>query len=417
MNALLILLILLLALFICSFLGSKYFQEGFYTPDQTNNPPKYVSPNGDTAYVVMNSNGTQTINVVMQSDSSGNTYLSYIQPTPNSQNYISTNNNGTTASISGNLMIVEVSPGQNIAFTTTSNSLPTTTSTDTNNNGSNYDNYDNYNHYTGSSNTLTNGETFTGVNGGTVVVTTNSNGSQSLQVTLANGQQPITFTTQSQTGSYTKYTGSNGNMTIFYGPNGGTATIVNSTNGQRIVNVETSSGSYIFTYSNPISNTPNTITNTQYYGSTGYQIPPFDSQAYNKDPTYYPQSAQGNSTYESNVNNLNNEYDSTLPQGIPASKIPPGQEDMYILKSQIVPPVCPVCPAPSSSYAKKSKCPPCPACERCPEPSMTCKAVPNYNAIDQDKLPKLMFNDFSRFENTGSNLPMPILNDFSTFGI
>ena len=32
------------------------------------------------------------------------------------------------------------------------------------------------------------------------------------------------------------------------------------------------------------------------------------------------------------------------PPGIPASQIVPGDEDLYILKSQVVPPVCPACP-------------------------------------------------------------------------
>jgi len=41
---------------------------------------------------------------------------------------------------------------------------------------------------------------------------------------------------------------------------------------------------------------------------------------------------------------------------------------------------------------------PCPACERCPEPAFDCKKVPNYrsSAVDQ-------------------YLPMPVLNDFSSF--
>ena len=30
--------------------------------------------------------------------------------------------------------------------------------------------------------------------------------------------------------------------------------------------------------------------------------------------------------------------------GIPAAQIPPGDEDLYILKSEMVPPVCPKCP-------------------------------------------------------------------------
>ena len=84
--------------------------------------------------------------------------------------------------------------------------------------------------------------------------------------------------------------------------------------------------------------------------------------------------------------------------GIQYNEIPAGQQDMYILKSQIVPPVCPACPQ-SSACPTQEKCPPCPACARCPEPNFECKKVPNYNAIDNQYL------------------PAPVLNDFSTFGM
>ena len=47
---------------------------------------------------------------------------------------------------------------------------------------------------------------------------------------------------------------------------------------------------------------------------------------------------------------------------------------------------------------KNESCPPCPACERCPEPAFDCKKVPNY-----------------RSPSIGQYLPMPVLNDFSTF--
>lgn len=89
------------------------------------------------------------------------------------------------------------------------------------------------------------------------------------------------------------------------------------------------------------------------------------------------------------VNNYNT-------QGITASQIPKGQEDLYILKSQVVPPVCPACPAPVVSSTQE-KCPPCPACARCPEPDFTCKKVPNYNSIDKSSLPVPMLSDFSMF--------------------
>lgn len=85
-------------------------------------------------------------------------------------------------------------------------------------------------------------------------------------------------------------------------------------------------------------------------------------------------------------------------QGIPASQIPPGQEDLYILKSSIVPPVCPKCPDVSvTNCPKTEKCPPCPPCGRCPEPNFECKKIPVYNP-------------------NNSLLPMPVLSDFSQFG-
>jgi hypothetical protein len=94
------------------------------------------------------------------------------------------------------------------------------------------------------------------------------------------------------------------------------------------------------------------------------------------------------------------DYYNSLPPGIPRSQIPSGQEDLYILKSQVVPPVCPVCPTITSSSNdpdKEAKCPPCAPCARCPEPSFECKKVPNYSAIDNQYLPPPVLSDFSTF--------------------
>lgn len=72
----------------------------------------------------------------------------------------------------------------------------------------------------------------------------------------------------------------------------------------------------------------------------------------------------------------------------------------YILKSEIVPPVCPKCPD-SRTCPRQKPCTPCPPCARCPEPSFECKKVPNYSAIDA--------------ANAGNILPMPRLNSFAQF--
>lgn len=91
-------------------------------------------------------------------------------------------------------------------------------------------------------------------------------------------------------------------------------------------------------------------------------------------------------------------------------EITPGDENLYILKSQIVPPVCPACPpviegggCPAACKAKCAPCPrpppipPCPPCERCPEPQFKCKKVPDYRNILPGNLPRPLLNDFSQF--------------------
>lgn len=107
-----------------------------------------------------------------------------------------------------------------------------------------------------------------------------------------------------------------------------------------------------------------------------------------------------------------NESDESSQKGIPKSMIPSGQEDLYVLKSEVVPPLCPACPKCSSNSnsnnssssnnsnsSNNSTCAPCPPCGRCPEPAFECKKVPNYNSINN------------------SYLPMPVLSDFSNFGM
>lgn len=91
-----------------------------------------------------------------------------------------------------------------------------------------------------------------------------------------------------------------------------------------------------------------------------------------------------------------NSASSALPAGVPGSQIPSGQENMYILKSEIVPPVCPMCPQ-AAACPRQEKCPPCPACARCPEPAFECKKVPNYASSNDNYLPRPIMSDFSQF--------------------
>ena len=100
-------------------------------------------------------------------------------------------------------------------------------------------------------------------------------------------------------------------------------------------------------------------------------------------------------------------------------EIPEGNEDLYILKSKIVPPVCPKCPdvsvCPKSKGGSGKKCPPCPPCGRCPVAPFECKKVPTYASSTRDYLPNFFYGSMMGGSTTGYGLPRPVLNDFSKF--
>ena len=102
----------------------------------------------------------------------------------------------------------------------------------------------------------------------------------------------------------------------------------------------------------------------------------------------YPNSVLLNDRNPSYVQN----YKTTITNTphIPADKRLPATtkyEQSYILETPI-----------SKEKKNKYKCPPCAPCGRCPDPAFQCKMVPNYNS-------------------TTANVPRPILNAFSTFGM
>jgi hypothetical protein len=325
----------------------------------------------------------------------------------------------------------------------------TTAASDTYN--SQTENFDNYNHYngTGSSYKLQNGMVFIDPSGNTVTVVTNSNGRQNLKLIQVGQTTPMVLTSTPP-----PYSTSVAKPNTFYAPLPYiTATVITDNTGQIAIKFNVN-GTYI-TFKQYGSNS-NSTTSTQYYGSTGYPINttpysqayygPYGGQAgavtgpygntayYAQGPNgntvagttnngtypytnqyygpyggqagavtgpygntaYYAQGPNGNTVAGTTNNNSSNQYYSTLPPGVSGRQIPPGKEDLYILKSEIVPPVCPACPA-SSGCPREEPCPACPACARCPEPSFECKKVPNYNSINEDYLPVPVLNDFSQF--------------------
>ena len=301
-----------------------------------------------------------------------------------------------------------------------SNQSSTTNTNQSSSNSKPSSQYDNYNHYSGTSTPLTAGQVFNGPNGGTISVITNSDGSQSLQITTATGQTPVLYTSEqpssTKTEGYTTYNGANASATTFYGPNGGTATVVTGDNGQQAIRLDSNNGTVTYTlstanpngyYNPPGYNPPGSV---GVYNPPGYN-PPGTVGAYNP-PGYNPPGTSSNPPgynppgtvgaynppgYNPPGNSATNPWMSALPPGVPFSQIPPGDENLYILKSEIVPPVCPACNVNASQNI--SQCPPCAPCGRCKLPPFECKKVPNYSAIDDEYQ------------------PVPVLNDFSTFGM
>ena len=243
--------------------------------------------------------------------------------------------------------------------------------------GSSSNSYDNYNHYNGNSYPTT----FHGPNGGTAQFS-NANDQYSIIATNSNGAT-ITYTNNAIVANGTQGIAAIANMTL-YSPNGGSARVFTNTTGQYAIEVTQSNGNtVIYTATNTY-----TYNYSQYEnGSTGSNTYPYATNLQtgsgysNKtNYNYYDNPNNGNAGAGSNSLNANGIYNSAMPQGIPRSMIPPGQQDLYILKSEIVPPVCPAPPAMICPKQDNSKCPPCPAPKRCKQPSYDCKLVPNYYA-------------------------------------
>lgn len=89
--------------------------------------------------------------------------------------------------------------------------------------------------------------------------------------------------------------------------------------------------------------------------------------------------------------------DGVIPKhikGIRRRDIQPNNRDLYILKSQVIPPVCPKCPniVNVNKCNENKKVPPCPPCGRCPESSFECKKVPIYSQFNTSIVRPFMNN-------------------------
>lgn len=367
--------LLLVLIFSCYFLGNCN-KEGM-TSNQT-----FYGPNGataqtqnDTLIITMPDGSTTTFNLT---DASLNTYSG-----PNGGTAkIVTNSDGT------NSLVVTSSDGIVTTYNANMNNNDTSTATSSTNNNVTSTQYDNYNHYDKTYYPTI----FYGPDGGTARVI-QTPGNNTIVITNKNGTTDIYYIERNNPDITTAK---------YYGPNGGSAKMITDNNGKKAVEITGPNGNKIIY----------TETNTYSYNSQDNTINQYSSDTnttgsdYNTAYTSYSGPNISATTVTGPNGNTYSTYDSSAyynsSQGIPRSQIPPGQEDLYILKSEVVPPVC---PAPvvinkcDDSNFDVSKCPPCPPCGRCSEPNFTCTKTPNYKSFDPNVL------------------PVPVLSDFSTFGM
>lgn len=356
--------ILLLALILCSYLGGSNYLENYDNLGQNT----FKADDNSTAVIINNTNGSRTIKVTDK-----NNVVMEFTTSVGDISGIFYNPSGKTATVTSDSTKITVLSPDKQTKTVFTNTTPTTTAPTPAGSSSTSGYYDNYNHYTGSSYA----SVYYGPNGATarIVDTGNNN---TLVITNKNGATDI------------YYIDNNLNKRAYYGPNNSSAKIITGSDGKSAIEVTTAAGNKALYTETNMNTFSNRIMET------------FVDKIKDDENKAEPDNVTGQPAlkYDPNV------YMKSLPAGIPKSEIPSGHEDLYILKSQVIPPVCPVCPPPivkegndSNGVFDVSKCPPCAPCARCPEPSFDCKKVPNYNA----------FNPRS--------MPVPVLNSFSTFGM
>ena len=215
-EALFLLLILILGLLLCSFLGGNCDKEGFNSNSSTQLQAgtTFIDPKGNTITVTNNNGGLglqmtqvgQSTPILFTTTPPAGTTVTantfYATPPLKMTATVITDSNGQPA------IQATLAGGQTDIFTqststsgTSTTSGSSTTSTTSTTSGSGY--YDNYNHYNGtsSSSQLQTGTTFTDASGNNITVIVNSNGSQSLQITPVSQSTPILFTTTPPTGT------------------------------------------------------------------------------------------------------------------------------------------------------------------------------------------------------------------------
>lgn len=339
--------------------SNVYYDTNTYNHYNKTNTVVYYAPDGTTAYLSTLSNGTKALVV------NNNIYVLSSSSDPNTYEY-----NGNTASIT-------TVNGEPVIKITRSDGVVTIYSP-TQNKGITYDTTPSSNTYT--SNRQNKGTvSYTGPYGTTATLTT-LGGITELAVTFRNNSSSVFYIDKNDT-SRTMYIDSYKNKAIVNTVNN---TIVVTTRHGEILTYTKVSGNvgsyspYTPNYSSTPSYVSTSVTNPNTGNSVGSITGPNDNTIY--------------------YSNTNSGYVNEKP--LTVNSVPPGDEDLYILKSQVVPPVCPVCPPQIVKKCEKEKeCGPCPI-QRCPTTPFKCVKQPDYSNPDIKQY-----------------LPIPVLNSFSTFGL
>ena len=383
------------------------------TGTSASNTNTFYASNGSTA-TVQNTNGVLSI-VVTNTDNTTTTYFitsnsqtvtdstsgvtkqTFYEPAGGVANlYISSTGayngitvipvNGTIATMVAYNPQTTSSSTANTSPTTTTTTTPTTTTATT-------PTYDNYNHYDGSSYA----SIFYGPNGSTarVIKTMNSN---IIIITNQDGSTQVFYLNNSNNTSVS--------TNSYYGPNGTTATIVTTSDGKTAVAITGQNGNKVVY----------TQDNTYVYNS--------------QDQTINDTTSNITSTGSSVPSNYSNAFQSSFGQGISGSQIARGQENLYILKTQVVPPVCPACPSPIIKCPQQDNNTSDGGCNNQYNNNMYSSYSNNsmgynnantgYNNANTGYNSNTGYNNANTEYNsykTGNSNPVPVLNDFSTFGL
>jgi hypothetical protein len=270
---------------------------------------------------------------------------------------------------------------------------------------------------------FTGSDTYSGPNGNSVTIHTAADGTKQATLVSSDGQTSVYYVTDSVGGSggqtgqtsasqdnYNHYTKST-HPVVFYAPSG-KAQIIHTSSGATLVITDSSSGEVTVFYISGGSTKsyvgPNGATATIFTDKNGDKAvkvawPNGRTVVYtiHQQSSWSSEQAQyDDSEYNSGVGSSYNTVQEPISGGVRRRDIPDEDLDLYVLKSSINNMTCPKCP--DNVVITKpaaTECPACPPCGRCPQPAFTCRKVPDYGAIGSE------------------NLPQPVLNNFSSFGM